>query len=82
MSVLYRLLPRPSHVSWEERSNGANLAGGVWAMDHGDLLIAFWYGEKAVGVRGTGDMVDDPRDVGELLDTRERGRLGGISCPK
>ena len=52
-------------LPWEERSNGAYLAGGVWVVDHCDLLIAIWNGEKAAGVGGTGDVVDYSRDAGK-----------------
>lgn len=53
-------------LPWEERSNGAYLAGGLWVVDHCDLLIAIWDGEKAAGVGGTGDVVDYSRDAGKL----------------
>ncbi len=53
-----------TRLPWEERSNGAYLAGGLWVVDHCDLLIAIWNGEKAAGVGGTGDVVDYSRDVG------------------
>jgi len=45
-------------LPWDERSNGAYLAGGLWLVDHCDLLIAVWNGQKAAGVGGTGDVVD------------------------
>ena len=53
-----------THLPWEERSNGAYLAGGVWVVDYCDLLIAIWDGEKAAGVGGTGDVVDYARSAG------------------
>lgn len=54
-----------THLPSEERSNSAYLAGGVWVVDHCDLLIAVWNGEKAAGVGGTGDVVDYSRDAGK-----------------
>ena len=54
-----------THLPWEERANGAYLAGGVWVVDHCDLLIAVWDGEKAGGVGGTGDAVEYSRDAGK-----------------
>ena len=53
------------HLPGEERSNGAYLAGGVWVVDHCDLLIAIWNSEKAAGVGGTGDVVDYSGDAGK-----------------
>jgi hypothetical protein len=52
-------------LPWNERSNGAYLAAGLWLVDHCDLLIAIWDGEKAAGVGGTGDVVDYSRDAGK-----------------
>jgi hypothetical protein len=52
-------------LPWDERSNGAYLAGGLWVVDHCDLLIAIWNGEKAAGVGGTGDVVHHCRDQGK-----------------
>jgi hypothetical protein len=52
-------------LPWDERSNGAYLAGGLWVADHCDLLIAVWNGKKAVGIGGTGDVVDYSRDAGK-----------------
>lgn len=54
-----------TRLPWEDRSSGAYLAGGLWVVDHCDLLIAIWNGEKAVGVGGTGDVVDYSRDAGK-----------------
>lgn len=54
-----------THLPWEERSNGAYLAGGLWVVDHCDLLIAIWNGERAAGVGGTGDVVDYSREAGK-----------------
>ena len=54
-----------THLPWEERSNGAYLAGGLWVVDHCDLLIAIWNWERAAGVGGTGDVVDYSRDAGK-----------------
>ncbi len=54
-----------TRLPWEERSSGAYLAGGLWVVDHCDLLIAIWNGEKAAGVGGTGDVVDYSRDAGK-----------------
>jgi hypothetical protein len=52
-------------LPWDSRSNGAYLAGGLWVVDHCDILIAIWNGEKAAGVGGTGDIVDYCRDTGK-----------------
>lgn len=52
-------------LPWADRSNGAYLAGGLWVVDHCDVLIAVWDGEKAAGVGGTGDVVDYCRDAGK-----------------
>ena len=52
-------------LPWSGRSNGAYLAGGLWVVDHCDLLIAIWNGEKAAGVGGTGDVVVYCRDMGK-----------------
>ena len=52
-------------LPWDERSNGAYLAGGLWLVDHCDLLIAVWDGQKAAGVGGTGDVVDYCCDAGK-----------------
>lgn len=54
-----------TRLPWDERSNGAYLAGGLWVVDHCDLLIAIWNGEKATGIGGTGDVVDYSRDAGK-----------------
>ncbi len=54
-----------TRLPWVERSNGAYLAGGLWVVDHCDLLIAIWNGEKATGVGGTGDVVNYYRDAGK-----------------
>lgn len=54
-----------TRLPWDERSNGAYLAGGLWVVDHCDLLIAIWNGEKAAGIGGTGDVVDYSRDAGK-----------------
>ncbi len=54
-----------TRLPWEERSNGAYLAGGVWVVDHCDLLIAIWNGEKAAGAGGTGEVVGYSRDAGK-----------------
>jgi hypothetical protein len=64
-----RLLPAAVSTTclpWDERSNGAYLAGGLWVVDHCDLLIAIWNGERAAGVGGTGDVADYSRDAGKL----------------
>lgn len=53
-------------LPWEERSNGSYLSGGLWVVDHCDLLIAIWDGKKAPGVGGTGDVVAYCRDAGKL----------------
>ena len=53
-----------THLPERERSNEAYLAGGVWVVDHCDLLIAIWNGEKAAGLGGTGGVVDYSRDAG------------------
>lgn len=52
-------------LPWNGRSNGAYLAGGLWVVDHCDILIAIWNGEKAAGVGGTGDVVGYCRDAGK-----------------
>ena len=54
-----------AHLPWAERSDEAYLAGGVWVVDHCDLLIAIWNGEKAAGAGGTGEVVDYSRDAGK-----------------
>ena len=54
-----------TRLPWDERSNGAYLAGGLWVVDQCDLLIAIWNGEKAAGVGGTGDIVDYSREAGK-----------------
>ena len=47
-----------------ERSNEAYLAGGLWVVDHCDLLVVVWNGQPATGKGGTGDVVDYARRVG------------------
>ena len=54
-----------AHLPWAERSDEAYLAGGVWVVDHCDLLIAIWNGEKAAGAGGTGQVVDYSREAGK-----------------
>lgn len=52
-------------LPWNGRSNGAYLAGGLWVVDHCDILIAIWNGEKAAGIGGAGDVVVYCRDAGK-----------------
>ena len=54
-----------AQLPWAERSDEAYLAGGVWVVDHCDLLIAIWNGEKAAGAGGTGEVVGYSRDTGK-----------------
>jgi len=63
-----RLLSAAASVArlrWAERSDRAYLAGGVWVVDHCDLLVAIWNGEKAAGIGGTGGVVDYTRGAGK-----------------
>ena len=54
-----------TRLPWRARSNGAYLAGGLWVVDHCDVLVAIWNGEKAAGVGGTGDVVGYCRSAGK-----------------
>ena len=46
-----------------ERSDEAYLAGGLWVVDHCNLLVVVWNGQPAAGKGGTGDVVDYARQV-------------------
>ena len=70
-----------TRLPWEEGSSEAYLAGGLWVVDHCDLLIAIWNGDRAAGVGGTGDVVDYCRDSGKPcihMDTTTR-RIEALS---
>ena len=54
-----------TYLPREEHSKDAYLAGGLWVVDHCDVLVAIWNGKKAAGVGGTGDVVDYSRDAGK-----------------
>lgn len=47
-----------------KRSDEAYLAGGLWVVDHCDLLVVVWNGQPAAGKGGTGDVVDYARRMG------------------
>jgi len=45
-----RLLSAAASITclpWDQRSNGAYLAGGLWLVAERDLLVAIWNGKKA-----------------------------------
>lgn len=62
-----RLLARArveQRLPYTERSDEAYLGGGLWVVNHCDLLVVVWDGQPAAGKGGTGDVVDYARHVG------------------
>ncbi len=58
-------LAQAVHVlPYQERSDDAYLAGGVWLVDHSDSLLAVWEEQPACGKGGTGDIVQYARSRG------------------
>lgn len=63
-----RLLSSAASITclpWRDRSNGAYLAGGLWVVDHCDVFVAIWNGDKAAAVGDTGDVVKYCMDAGK-----------------
>jgi hypothetical protein len=61
-----RLLARASSVfklPWANRTTGAYLSGGLWIVDHSDVMVSVWDGQPARGLAGTAEIVAYARYV-------------------